>query len=420
MTSFPISEMVSQIVSERGLAREYVIETLKESLLAGVKKRYGTTENVTVEIEESKGTIRILRLLKVVEKVERPEVEIEISKAKDIESKVKMGQEVKEELPLEDFSRTAIILMKQILNQKVREAERERIYKDFTERTGEVISGTIHQVDHRGVLVNLGKSEGLLPPREQISAERYRQGSPIRALIVEVKKTTKGPQVILSRSHPEFLKKLFEFEVPEIHEGIVTIRAVAREPGDRAKIAVSSIDDKIDPVGACVGMKGSRVQTIVRELCNEKIDVIQFSSDQGVFLTRALAPAKVSKIVLEGEKAMAVIPDDQLSLAIGKGGQNARLASRLTGLQIDILRESEYKEREREKEEEKKREIPLVEVKGLTPRILEILEQGGYKTAQEIEKATDDALCSLPGIGPKTLEKIRGEVKKIHGETPSL
>jgi N utilization substance protein A len=263
MTSFPINELVSQIVSERGLEREFVIDTLKESLLAGVKKRYGTTDNVTVEIEVSRGTIRIFRNLKVVETVEKPELEIGLPQAREIEPKAETGKEISEELHLEEFTRTAIILAKQILNQKVREAEREKVYKDFSDRTGEVLSGTIHQVDHRGVLVNLGKSEGLLPPREQIPSERYRQGSPIRALILEVKRTTKGPQVILSRTHPDLLKRLFEFEVPEVHEGIVTIRAVAREPGDRAKIAVSSIDDKIDPVGACVGMKGSRVQTIV-------------------------------------------------------------------------------------------------------------------------------------------------------------
>ncbi|MCH7760361.1 transcription termination factor NusA [candidate division TA06 bacterium] len=410
MITFPISDLVTQIVSERGLAREFVIETLKESLLAGVKKRYGTTENVTVEIEENRGTIQIFRNRKVVEKVENPELEIDILKAREIKPQAEIGEEISDELSLEEFSRTAIILAKQILNQKVREAERERVYTDFSKRTGEVITGTIHQVDHRGVLVSLGKSEGLLPPREQIPSERYRQGSPLRALIFEVKKTTKGPQVILSRSHPDFLKRLFEFEVPEVHEGIVTLRAVAREPGDRAKIAVSSIDDKIDPVGACVGVKGSRVQTIVRELNNEKIDVIQYSSDQGVFLTRALSPAKVSKCIVEGEKASAVIPDDQLSLAIGKGGQNARLASRLTNLQIDIIRESEYKKREAE--------IPLLEVTGLTPRMVEILAKGGFQSAQDVEKSSEEDLLSIPGVGPKSLEKIKEEVRKaVHGET---
>jgi N utilization substance protein A len=397
MTSFPINELVSQIVSERGLERDFVIDTLKESLLAGVKKRYGTTDNVTVEIEVSRGTIQIFRNLKVVETVEKPELEIGLQQAREIEPKAETGKEISEELHLEEFTRTAIILAKQILNQKVREAEREKVYKDFSDRTGEVLSGTIHQVDHRGVLVNLGRSEGLLPPREQIPSERYRQGSQLRALISEVKRTTKGPQVILSRTHPDLLKKLFEFEVPEV----------------QAKIAVSSIDDKIDPVGACVGMKGSRVQTIVRELNNEKIDVIQFSSDQGVFLTRALAPAKVSNIVIDGEKAVAVIPDDQLSLAIGKGGQNARLASRLTGLQIDIVRETEYKEKK-----EKEEGIPIRDVEGLTSRVIEILEKGGYQTAQELLKSPRDALLSLSGIGPKSLDKIEEKVKKVvHGKT---
>ncbi|MDP6777464.1 MAG: transcription termination factor NusA, partial [Candidatus Latescibacteria bacterium] len=339
--NYEVLEALGQIAQEKNVSRDLVIETLEIGLISAAKRRFGTADNVEVEIDANSGEIRVQATKEVVEDgdVEEPGLQIPLSAAKEIDPKAKVGKEVKEELAFADFGRNAIQSAKQILIQRVREAERERIYEDFQGRIGEVMSGTVQQISHGDILINMGRTEAIIPLKEQIRKERYRQGDPIRASLVNVLRTSKGPQVVLSRTHPDFLVKLFQFEVPEIYEGIIEVKAVAREPGERAKIAVDSNDERIDPVGACVGMKGSRVQAVVRELSNERIDIVPWSEDEAIFLSRALSPATVRRVVVDRRenRMTAIVDDDQLSLAIGKSGQNARLASQLSGWKVDII-----------------------------------------------------------------------------------
>ncbi len=405
MGGFDLTDALSQIVSLRGLDRDFVIETLKESIIAGVKKRFGTSDNLEVDIDMTTGEIAVKRKRNVVEEVENPDLEVDLDKARSLGYKGEVGGELVETIPLEDFGRSAIMVAKQIMFQRVREAERERIYEGYSDRIGDIVTGTVQQVDKRGVTVNLGRTEAILPLREQIYTERIRQGQTVRAFILDVRKTSKGPQVILSRTHPDFLKKLFQFEVPEVYEGVVQLKSVAREPGDRSKIAVYSKDDKIDPVGACVGVKGSRVQAVVRELNGEKIDVVQWSSDVSLFVSRSLSPAKVLKCVLNERagSARVVIVDDQYSLAIGRGGQNARLAAKLTGLKIDILSESQYKD---QLERDKESLVMLAKTPGISNKMVDRLILGGYMSSSDLAQATEKDLTQIKGIGKKTAAKI--------------
>lgn len=415
MAGFDVTDALSQIMSLRGLDREFVIQTLKESILAGVRKKYGKAENLEVDVDETTGEITVRRTRKVVEEAEDEDLEVDLEKAKSLGYDGEVDGELVEVIPLEEFGRSAIMVAKQIMFQRVREAEREKVYAGFSERIGEIVTGTVQQVDKRGVIVNLGRTEAIMPLREQIYTERIRQGQTIRAYILDVRRTSKGPQVILSRTHPDFLKKLFQFEVPEVYEGVVQIKSVAREPGDRSKIAVYSKDDKIDPVGACVGVKGSRVQAVVRELNGEKIDVVQWSSDMSLFVGRSLSPAKVLKCVLSerGGGARVVIVDDQYSLAIGRGGQNARLAAKLTGLKIDILSESQYRE---QLERDKESLAMLGQTRGVSPKMIDRLILAGFSSASDIVRSGEKELTSIKGIGKKTAAKILEIAQKIDEE----
>jgi len=289
--------------------------------------------------------------------------------------------------------------------QRVREAEREQIYGDFQDRIGDIITGDVQQIERGGIVVNLGRTEGLLPAREQIRRERYRQGDRIRAYLLSVERTTKGPQIILSRTHPNFLKKLFKMEVPEIYDGVVEIMTIAREAGGRSKVAVVSHDERVDPVGACVGVKGSRIQTIVRELAGEKIDIVPWNLDPSVLVSRALNPAKVSKaIVNESDHAVkVVVPDDQLSLAIGKGGQNARLAAKLTGWKIDIVGETEHS---RELDINLAQRVQVGELPGVGPKLATSLSEAGYRHVQDLDGVDTEEILRVPGVGSKTAERI--------------
>jgi N utilization substance protein A len=312
--------------------------------------------------------------------------------------------------------------------QRVREAERERVYDDFQGRVNEIVNGTVQQLDRGDLMVNLGRTEALLPYREQIPGETYRQGDSLRAVIIGVQKNLKGPQIVLSRTHPSFLEQLFKAEVPELYEGIVEIKGIAREAGLRSKIAVYSNDDRIDPVGACVGMKGSRVQAVVRELSGERIDIVPWSSDPKVFVTRALSPAKVTEItVREAEHGMLVaVAEGQLSLAIGKKGQNARLAAKLTGWKIDLVKEEEAEVKELPTTDE--RGMPLLGVEnlpGVGPKLAQRLIQAGYVYVQDLVKLEVGTLTELPGVGEKTAEKLLEsaeimleELAKAVGEEP--
>jgi N utilization substance protein A len=403
--SFEVLETLNQIAREKNLELDYVIETLKSALLVAARKKFGSGENLQVDLDKRTGEITVTAIRRVVEKVEDPTTEVSVEEAKKYDENAEVDDEMEIEIPFEDFGRNAIIAAKQMLTQKVREAEREKIYEEYKDRIGELVTGTVQQIDKGNIIVNLGRGEGIIPLKEQIRREKYRQGERIRAIITDAQRTAKGPQVTLSRTSPEFLLKLFELEVPEIAEKIIDIKAVAREPGERSKIAVTSLDDRVDPVGACVGVKGMRVQNIVRELSNERIDIVQWSPQPTIFVTKALAPSKIVDIDLfpEENRMTVVVDDDKLSLAIGKAGQNARLAAKLTSWKINILSETEYKAIKKAEEEEK---IDIEEVVTVGKKIKSKLIEEGIETVQELLQKSEEELLAIEGIGPKTLEKL--------------
>jgi N utilization substance protein A len=398
--SSEILEALQQITKEKNIEMDYLVSTLESSLLSAAKKRFGNADNLKVKVDLKAGELRITATKKVVDKVTDSNLEISLEMAKKIESKTKLGQEIDIPIGIEEFGRNAILTAKQILIQKVREAEREKIYEEYKDRVGELVTGVVQQIEKGNIFVNLGKAEAILPAKEQIQKEKYRQGDRVRAYILNVEKSAKGPLIALSRTNPGLLIRLFELEVPEIFERIIEIKAVAREPGERSKIAVSSIDDRIDPVGACVGVKGVRVQTVVRELSNERIDIVPWSTIPETFVSRALAPAKITKLdVYPDEKSMvAVVEDDKLSLAIGKNGQNAKLASKLTGWRINILSESDYKS---QKKLETGPEIVLTELQGIGEVLQQKLASVGIDSVQDLAKASLKNLTKIEGIGEK-------------------
>jgi N utilization substance protein A len=403
---------MAQIAREKSVDKATVIDTLVAGLLSAGRKRFGQDAKLDVAFEDASGRILMKLTRTVVEDAEDPGLEIDLAEAQAIDEKAAIGQEMTTELTLEDLGRNAISAAKQVLVQKVREAERERIYEDYHERVGEMVRGTVQQVDRGNIYVKVERSEAILPPREQIARDRFHQGDHIKAYIIAVDKAARGPQVVLSRTHPEFLRRLFEAEVPEVAEKIIEIKGISREPGSRAKISVISNDDKIDPVGACVGIKGSRVQAIVRELGGEKIDIVPWSADPVVFVTRALSPAKVieAQVVEAEQKVLVTVADDQLSLAIGKGGQNARLAARLTGWKIDLISKTE---RERQRDFERRARIDVEELVGAGPKLVEKLIRDGIETVQDLLKTPFEQLLAIQGIGEKTAEKLLEEAREL-------
>ncbi|HSQ59884.1 MAG TPA: transcription termination factor NusA [Acidobacteriota bacterium] len=411
-TNYELIEAMAQIAREKSVDKATVIDTLVAGLLSAGRKRFGLEAKLDVKFDEPTGQILMKLTRTVVEDAEDPGLEIDLSEAQAIDENVQMGQEFTSDLTLEDLGRNAISAAKQVLVQKVREAERERIYEDYHDRVGEMVRGTVQQVDRGNIYVKLERSEAILPPREQIARDRFHQGDHIKAYIIAVDKLARGPQIVLSRTHPEFLRRLFESEVPEVGEKIIEIKGIAREPGSRAKISVVSNDDKIDPVGACVGIKGSRVQAIVRELGGEKIDIVPWSADPVVFVTRALSPAKVieAQVVEAEQKVWVTVADDQLSLAIGKGGQNARLAARLTGWKIDLISKTE---RERQRDLERRARIDIEDLEAAGPKLAEKLIREGIETVQDLLKTPLDQLLAIQGIGEKTAEKLLEEAQAL-------
>jgi N utilization substance protein A len=394
---FNIIEALGQIAREKNVDREMVIQTLADALVSAAKKRYGNVDNFEVQTDSASGRMRVVARKTVVEEVSVPELEIDIEEARQIDHQAQIGSVVFEELNLADFGRNAIQTAKQILIQRVREAEREHIYEEFASRIGKIESGTVQQISHGDIIMNLGRAEAGVPLKEQIRRERYRQGDTVRGYIFEILKSTRGPQVLLSRTHPEFLRKLFSLEVPEIAEGIVTIHAVAREPGERAKIAVSSSDERVDPVGACVGVKGSRVQAIVRELSGERIDIVPWIDEADIFISRALGPATVSRVITDDRRhhAQVIVEEEQLSLAIGKSGQNSRLAVQLTGWGLDIITDEEYQRRLRRLEESK---VELRRLEGVSELISLSLATSGFISIRGIAQAEVEMLRTVPGL----------------------
>ncbi len=343
---------LQQLEEEKGIGKDVMFEALEAALLSAYKKNFGgAAQNVRIEIDRTTGDMRVYQVRTVVQEVADPANEIALAEVQQYDPTAAVGDMVELEVTPRDFGRIAAQTAKQVWVQRLREAERELVYKEFRDREGDIVTGNVHRIERKNVYLDLGRIEAVLPPPEQIPRESYRQGERVKAYVVEVRQGTRGPQIVVSRTHPGLLKRLFELEVPEIYEGIVEIKAIAREAGARSKIAVASRDKNVDPVGACVGPKGSRVQAVVDELRGEKIDIIPWNADAALFVAAALSPAKVVRVDVNEETrtAQVIVPDHQLSLAIGREGQNARLAAKLTGWRIDIKSETQLKEMEAQK-----------------------------------------------------------------------
>jgi N utilization substance protein A len=388
-----------------------------------VKKKYGTSDNFEVFINIDKGEIEIYQNKIVAETVTDPNLEIDLESARKVEPDLEVGDAFLEIVNPESFGRRLIITAKQNLNQRIKDEEKRLLLEEYQNRVGEIILGDIRQINRNEIYLNVDRTEVVLPKKEQIESEKYRRGDNVRAIIKEVARTNRGPEIVVSRADPNFLIRLFELEVPEIYDGIIEIKAVARQPGERAKIAVYSNDKRIDAVGACVGMKGIRIQSVSRELNNEKIDVIPWNSEPEIFITRALSPAKPVRVLVDepNKRAIAILPDEQVSLGIGRGGQNRRLSSRLTGYEVEIVKESDYR---RMVEEQREKDVPIEEVEGLTEGMLEKLKAGGINTIKDVYDRGQDGIVAIKGIGEKTAEKIfsliheREEARSASAETP--
>ena len=410
-----IVEAVTQIAKERNISRDTLSEILENIFLAMIKRKYGTTDNFDIFVNMDKGEVEIYQAKTIVEEVTDPVMEIGLEKAQEVEPDLELGDEFVEIIDPSSFGRRLITSAKQGLNQKIREAEKEILFAEFKDRIGEIVIGDVRQINRDEIIISVDHMEVSLVRSEQIYNERWHRGDTIRAVIKEVSQTTRGPEVIVSRTDSQFLIRLFEIEVPEIYDGIIEIKRVARFPGDRAKVAVSSNDKRIDAVGACVGLKGVRIQSIVKELNNEKIDVINWSSEPEIFISRSLSPARPLRMSIDqdAKKATAIISDDQISLAIGRGGQNRQLASMLTGYEITTVKESEW-----ELGEAKEEKLPLSDVSELSKAMIEKLTAAGYETADDILDASREELLALKGIGEKTIDKIIGILNTYYEEEP--
>ncbi|MDX2171378.1 MAG: transcription termination factor NusA [Deltaproteobacteria bacterium] len=395
--------VIEQVSKEKGIDRAIVVQAVENAMLSAAKKVIGGDMRIEAQFNPEIGEVELFKILTVVPQVTNAELEISLDEArKNLDPEAQIGDELLEKLA-QSYGRIAAQAAKQNLIQRLRDAERDLIYNEFKDRKGELThSGIVQRFEKKNIIVNLGRTDAILPEKEQIPRERYRQGDRIRAFILDVDMGGKGPQIILSRTHPGFLIKLFEQEVPEIYEGIVEVKGAAREPGGRAKIAVVSHDQDVDPVGACVGMKGTRVQSVVQELRGEKIDIVHWTPDPAEFVVRAMAPARVSKIVMdEDAHAMEVItPDDQLSLAIGKKGQNVRLASRLTGWNLEVRSEAEAEN------ESRLARLSLGAIPGVGDVTAELLFQHGFKSAEEVAESDEAALAEVDGLVPEKIPAI--------------
>lgn len=392
---FDLNAIIGQIGRDKGIDRQLIIDAIETAMLSAAKKHFGHNLNLETQYNEETGEIEVLQFQSVVDVVTDEGTQIALEDArKEYDPEAMVGDEFGKKLDTYGLGRIAAQTAKQVIIQKVRDAERGVIFEEYKNSKGELINGIVQRYDKGNVIVNLGRTEAILPKREQIARERYRQGDRIRSMILDIDPTARGPQIILTRSHPEFLKKLFALEVPEIAENVIEIRGVAREPGERAKISVHSSDSSVDPVGACVGIKGSRVQAVVQELRGERIDIITWTPDEPSFVARALAPAEVAKVVVdEDDHSMEVIVnDDQLALAIGRRGQNVKLASKLSGWRLDV-RSISVAEDEARRSRQSIEAIPEIEFTDA-----EMLFQAGYRSAKEISEAQIDELIQIEGF----------------------
>ena len=389
-----LKRLIEQMCKDRGLDRTIIIEALEAAMLNAARKKMGPQVEIEAHYNEEAGEIEVFQFKRVEERVTDPDIEISLAEAREMDEEVELGDSLGMKVDTSTFGRIAVQTAKQIIIQRVKDAERDNIYEEFKDRKLQLINGFVQRFEGGSIIVNLGRAEGVIPVSEQIYREVYKRGERIRSFICDVKRITKGPQIILSRTHPGFLKALFEVEVPEISEGLIEIVSVAREPGKRAKIAVRSKDKDIDPVGACVGMRGSRVQSVVQELRGEKIDIVPYSEDPAKYVYAALAPAKVDRVLIDGEnRSMEVIvPDDQLSLAIGKNGQNVRLAVKLTGWKIDVKSESSSAQQEEDSRQE------LKALPDITEQQIDGLIKEGIKSLALVAAVDADAIMVVPGV----------------------
>jgi transcription termination/antitermination protein NusA len=400
-------QIAEAVAREKSIDRSLVLAAMEDAIQKAAKSRYGSENEIRAEIDPKSGEIRLVRLLEVVQDVVQDAIEISVKDARKRNPDADIGDFIAEPLPPLDFGRVAAQNAKQVIVQKVREAERERQFSEYKDRIGDIANGVVKRVEYGNVVVDMGRAEAVVRRDETLPRETYRYGDRIRAYIYDVRREPRGPQIFLSRTRPEFMSKLFAQEVPEIYDSVVEIKSVARDPGSRAKIAVVSKDTSIDPVGACVGMRGSRVQAVVNELQGEKIDIIQWSPDAATFIVNALAPAEVAKVVLDedAERIEVVVPDDQLSLAIGRRGQNVRLASQLTGWDIDILTEAE--ESERRQKEFAERSNTFMEALDVDEVIAQLLASEGFASVEEVAFVEPQEIAAIEGFDEQTAEEIQ-------------
>src|SRR6186713_1323517 len=400
-------QIADAVAREKSIDRTIVVTAMEDAIAKAARSRYGAETDVHAEINPKTGELRLARHMLVVDNVENPSNQISIDDAKKRNPAAQIGDTIADTLPPLEYGRVAAQSAKQVIVQKVREAERDKQYDEYKDRIGEIVNGIVKRVEYGNVIVDLGRGEGIIRRDEMIPRETFRPGDRVRSYLFDVRREARGPQIFLSRTHPQFMSKLFAQEVPEIYDGIVTIQAVARDPGSRAKIAVISRDSSVDPVGACVGMRGSRVQAVVNELQGEKIDIIPWTADPANFVVNALAPAEVAKVVLDEDRQRmeVVVPDQQLSLAIGRRGQNVRLASQLTGWDIDIVTEQE--ESEHRQAEFEKRTKSFMEALNVDEVVGQLLASEGFTSVEELAFVELKELASIEGFDEDTAQELQ-------------
>jgi len=397
-----VKRVIDQVSRDKGIDREILIQALEEALRSAARRKFGSEIDIDVRYSEESGEIEVFQFKDVAEEITEPDLQIGFEEARMLDPGCEIGDSIGTKMDTSTFGRIAAQSAKQVIIQKMKDAERDAVYSSFISRKGEIINGIVQRVDRGDIIVNLGQTEGVLPTREQIPKETYRRGDRLRAYILEVLHDTRGPQIVLTRTHADFLINLFKTEVPEISEGIVKIMGASREPGGRAKISVASNDSDIDPVGACVGMKGSRVQAVVQELRGEKIDIISWHVDAAKFVCNALAPADISRVIIdEVNRSMEVIvPDESLSVAIGKRGQNVRLASRLTGWHLDVTSESRYSQAMKDGYDS------LTALPGIGVSLADALYEKGFFSVEELSQSTVEDLIQIRGIAKDKAKKL--------------
>ncbi len=403
-----LKKSIESISKERRIDKDILIDTLEEAVKTAVLKKYGENLIIEVNYNEDTGDIEVYQFKRVKEKVEDPDIEISLEEARKIDSGVQVDDEVGFKLEVKDLGRIAAQAAKQVIIQRMREAEQEIIYEEYKDRIGEIVSGTVQRKERAGIVVNLGRTEALLPNEEQIPKESYKRGDRIQGYIIDVKREGRGPQIIISRSHPNYMEALFKLEVPEISEGIVKIMGIARDPGVRAKVAVVSRDRDVDPIGACVGVRGSRINKIIQEFRGEKIDLVLWSPDITTYAVNAFSPARISRIIVDEEekKLEVIVPDNQYYLAIGRKGQNVKLISKLLGWKIDVITESRYNETAQ-------RGLELEQISKVVEIPVEKFTAAGFKSLDDLYSASDEELLKVEGMTEEKLSNLRSALNLL-------